>query len=38
MISNFELSVEVSERYDFNKNSLKEINQRRKMKATSYRE
>jgi len=27
MISNFELSVEVSERYDFNKNSLKEINQ-----------
>jgi DUF2075 family protein len=27
MISSFELSVEVSERYDFNKNSLKEINQ-----------
>tara|TARA_B110000902_G_scaffold83888_1_gene99657 strand:- start:5312 stop:7513 length:2202 start_codon:yes stop_codon:yes gene_type:complete len=27
MISSFEISVEVSERYDFNKNSLKEINQ-----------
>ena len=27
MISNFELSVEVSERYDFNKSALNEINQ-----------
>lgn len=27
MTSNFELSVEISERYDFNKNSLKEINE-----------
>lgn len=27
MISNFELSVEVSERYDFNKNSIEKINQ-----------
>ena len=27
MISNFDLSIEVSERYNFNKNALKEINQ-----------